>query len=235
MRTATLADIAALIQALALLLFGIGAVTIAPGLRIFLASAAKRRTSISPASALRIVAAQFVRGAVQAKVAESSVTVARCSEEVVRCADQSDRSTFVPDDPRPRRSRFSAALTWAFFGIPGIIAFAATIKVEDAQSNIAGWMQFLGVDRVPEFISSPFADGFALWGAIFVMLMAAYNLPNKFPRASWVLRAPQRAVGRQWCRFQERFVRFDARAKAEAQRLKAVEEERIAQRRQKRK
>jgi len=123
MRTATLADIAALIQALALLLFGIGAVTIAPGLRIFLASAAKRRTSISPASALRIVAAQFVRGAVQAKVAESSVTVARCSEEVVRCADQSDRSTFVPDDPRPRRSRFSAALTWAFFGIPGIIAF----------------------------------------------------------------------------------------------------------------
>jgi hypothetical protein len=48
----------------------------------------------------------------------------------------------------------------------------ATVKVEDARSNVAGWLHFLGVDQVPALLASANTDWIALVSAFFSSLGA---------------------------------------------------------------
>jgi hypothetical protein len=47
---------------------------------------------------------------------------------------------------------------WLGMGIPGAIVFCASVPVEQARSNIAGWLHIVGVDRVPELLQTAQAD-----------------------------------------------------------------------------
>lgn len=57
-----------------------------------------------------------------------------------------------------RSSVFRRTSTWVILGIPGALVFFASVPVEQAQSNAAGWLHLFGVDRIPAALTSPGAD-----------------------------------------------------------------------------
>jgi hypothetical protein len=65
--------------------------------------------------------------------------------------------------------------TYAIGAVGAILIFAAQTAPEDATTHIAGWLAFLGVDRVPRFFSSA---GIDLWvslaGAVLLFPAAGY-------------------------------------------------------------
>jgi len=81
-------------------------------------------------------------------------------------AMRSDPHRPATADEKPKPSRLKKVGSWLLVGIPGAIAFCATVKVEDAKSNLAGWLHLLGVERVPALLSSATADLVALAGGI---------------------------------------------------------------------
>lgn len=49
-------------------------------------------------------------------------------------------------------------LLWLGMGVPGVIAFCATVPIEQARSNLAGWLHWVGVDRIPDVLQHPWTD-----------------------------------------------------------------------------
>jgi hypothetical protein len=58
-------------------------------------------------------------------------------------------------------------------GLPVVIA-AASVKPEDAASNISAWAHWLGVQSVPPWLSTPTADTRVIWGALGVSVVYAF-------------------------------------------------------------
>lgn len=57
-----------------------------------------------------------------------------------------------------RGRRFLKIAAWALGGVGSILAFCANVTVEDAKTNIGGWINFLGIDRIPGFLLSSNTD-----------------------------------------------------------------------------
>lgn len=53
-----------------------------------------------------------------------------------------------------RGRRFLKIGAWALGGAGSIVAFCANVTVEDAKTNIGGWINLLGIDRIPGFLLS---------------------------------------------------------------------------------
>jgi hypothetical protein len=66
-------------------------------------------------------------------------------------------------DGEQNKKLFEKMWTWALLGIPGSLAFFASVSVQDARSNVAGWLHFFGVERIPEALSTPGADLIIRW------------------------------------------------------------------------
>lgn len=67
-------------------------------------------------------------------------------------------------------------LLWLGTGVSGLVAFCATISVEDAKSNIAGWLQLVGIDRIPAAFQARTTDLLALAYAVPVCLLLLFEL-----------------------------------------------------------
>ena len=61
------------------------------------------------------------------------------------------------DQPR-KQSLLRRLGSWLLLGIPGAFVFFATVPAKDATSNIASWLTYFGVYRIPGFIASRWAD-----------------------------------------------------------------------------
>jgi F0F1-type ATP synthase membrane subunit c/vacuolar-type H+-ATPase subunit K len=72
----------------------------------------------------------------------------------------------------PEPSRAKRILKWSWYSATAFVAFMATVKVEDARSNVAGWLHFLGVDQVPALLASANTDWIALVSALVSGLVA---------------------------------------------------------------
>src|SRR4051812_12770928 len=66
-------------------------------------------------------------------------------------------------EAEPKKRPFQQIWTWALLGIPGALGFFASVSVQDARSNVAGWLHLFGVERIPEALSTPGADLIIRW------------------------------------------------------------------------
>jgi hypothetical protein len=55
---------------------------------------------------------------------------------------------------RRRRKRLGAVVTT----IGAFLTFISSVSVEQAQTNVASWVHFAGIDRIPAFLASKTAD-----------------------------------------------------------------------------
>lgn len=62
----------------------------------------------------------------------------------------------VSEPTRGRRLLKTGA--WALGGIGSALTFGANVKVEEAKTNIGGWINFFGIDRIPGFLLSAYTD-----------------------------------------------------------------------------
>lgn len=129
------------------------------------------------------------------------------------------------DEREPNKNPWLSRLYWALGLMGAVFVFCAQTKVEDATSNISGWMQLIGADAVAERLADTAADswvtafgvilcagviGFNLWRARKIRAHErSHNLVNStlesmkpLPQRQAVLyllsgpeRAPTRAVG----------------------------------------
>ena len=58
-------------------------------------------------------------------------------------------------------------------GLPVVIG-AASVKPEDAASNLAAWAKWLGVQHAPEWLSSPTIDHRVIIGSLILALIYAF-------------------------------------------------------------
>ena len=58
-------------------------------------------------------------------------------------------------------------------GLPIVIG-AASVKPEDAASNIAAWLHWMGVEHVPSWLSSPGIDNRIIEGALGIGAIYAF-------------------------------------------------------------
>src|SRR5258708_14154130 len=58
-------------------------------------------------------------------------------------------------------------------GVGTLVVAAAQTKPEDAASNIAGWLKWVGVDRIPDALASAQADTWATAVGLLIVFLAA--------------------------------------------------------------
>lgn len=57
-----------------------------------------------------------------------------------------------------KSSAFRRVSTWVLLGVPSAVVFFSSVSVQQAQTNVAGWLHIVGVDRIPAALNSPYAD-----------------------------------------------------------------------------
>jgi hypothetical protein len=76
------------------------------------------------------------------------------------------------EDSERKVSLLRRVSVWALLGVPGVLAFSASVSVENAKTNVAGWLHFLGADHIPAALTNPGADAIIqVMSAIMGMLL----------------------------------------------------------------
>jgi len=57
-------------------------------------------------------------------------------------------------------------------GVAAVMFAASQVSVEEARSNLAGWLDFLGADRIPEFVNKPLFDTIiAVCATVYILIL----------------------------------------------------------------